>query len=241
IHEAPREQLAVLIVDDLFVKGLRQPLRHTPVHLAINDEGINDIAAVVHSHKTLNVICTGVRIDFDYANMRAKGESGIAGLEATRCLQARFEIGWHTAHSHPVKIRGRKSYFSERFLAIGIRGNTDFAIGVRHILWPHIEHMRRDLLGLVLDLGHRHHQGRATDRQTPAAKRANAIAHDIGIAMDDLDMLYRYPEFVRHDLRKCRLIALVVRRHAGEDAYHTRRLDPDGAGFPAADTGGHQE
>src|SRR5499433_826695 len=60
IHQAPREQLAILIVDDLFVEGLRQPLRHTPVHLAINDEWINDITAVVHSHKTLNIICAGV-------------------------------------------------------------------------------------------------------------------------------------------------------------------------------------
>src|SRR5215471_14855338 len=241
IHEAPREQLAILIVDDLFVEGLRQPLRHASVHLAINDEGINDIAAIVYRHKTLNVISTGVRIDFDDANMRAKGESGITGLETTCGLQAGFEIGWHTAHGHPVKIRGRKGYFGERLLAIGIRGDMDFTIGVGHIFWPHIEHMRRNLLGLVLNLGHRHHQGRATDRQTAAAKRANAIAYDISIAMDDLDMLYRYPEFVRHDLRKCRLIALAVRRHTDEDAHHARRLDPDGTGFPATDTGRHQE
>ena len=35
IHQAPGEQLAILIVDDLFVEGLRQPLRHPAVHLAI--------------------------------------------------------------------------------------------------------------------------------------------------------------------------------------------------------------
>src|SRR4029453_9121377 len=67
IHEAPCKQLAILIVDDLFIEGLRQPLRHPPVHLAINDEGINDIAAVVHSHKTLNIIFASVRIAFDHA------------------------------------------------------------------------------------------------------------------------------------------------------------------------------
>src|SRR4030095_9195260 len=43
IHEAPRKQLAILIVDDLFIEGLRQPLRHSPVHLAINDEGITTL------------------------------------------------------------------------------------------------------------------------------------------------------------------------------------------------------
>ena len=84
-------------------------------------------------------------------------------------------------------------------------------------------------------------QRRPTNGQTAAAKRANAIAHDIGIPMDDLDVLYRYPEFVRHDLRKRRLIALTVRRHAGEDAHHARRLDPDRARFPATDPGRHQE
>src|SRR5712691_7961120 len=241
IHQAPREQLAMLIVDDLFVEGLRQPLRHTPVHLAINDEWINDIAAVVHSHKTLNVIGASVRIDFDHANMRAKGEGGIAGLEATRCLQARLEIRRHTAHGHPVKVCGRKGYFGERLLAIGIGGDINFAIGVRHIVWPHIEHMRRDLLGFVLDLRHRHHHGGATDGQTPTAKRPNTIAHDIGIPMDDLDMLHGHPEFVRHDLRKRRLIALAMRRYAGEDAHRARWLDPDRTGLPASNPGRHQE
>ena len=78
IHQTPREQLAILIVDDLFVEGLRQPLRHPPVYLTIDNERINDIAAIVHGHKTLNLTCPGVRIDFDDANMRAKGEGGIA-------------------------------------------------------------------------------------------------------------------------------------------------------------------
>src|SRR5205807_131591 len=96
-------------------------------------------------------------------------EGGIARLEATRCLQARFKIGRYTAHGHPVKIRGCKGYFGKRLLAIGIRGDMNFAIGVRHILWPHIEYMSRDLLGLVLDFGHR---PRPAARMTAQCRRS---------------------------------------------------------------------
>ena len=120
IHEAAGEQLAILIVDHLFVERLRQPLGHAPMYLAIDDERINDIAAVVHGHKTVLCHIRRCQVDLDNTDVRAEGESGIAGLKATRGLQARFEIRRHTTHGRPVKIRGRKGDFGKGLLAVGV-------------------------------------------------------------------------------------------------------------------------
>jgi hypothetical protein len=54
--------------------------------------------------------------------------------------------------------------------------------------------------------------------------------------MDDLDVLDRHAELVRHDLGEGRLVALAVAVRAGQDLDVARRVELDLCRFPLADT-----
>src|SRR5256885_6611226 len=142
----------MVIVDYFFVHRLRQTLRYTTVHLAIDNERVDDVAAVIHSEEPFEFDLARSSVDLHDTNVGAEGEGGIARLETTRGLQAGFEIRWHPTHGRPVKVRGRKGHFSQGLPTTGVSSHIDFAVNVRHIIWPHIEHVCCDLLGLVLDL-----------------------------------------------------------------------------------------
>ena len=66
--------------------------------------------------------------------------------------------------------------------------------------------------------------GDAADRQRARAVRAQAHRARRGVAVDDLDDARVDPEAVADDLREARLVALAVRRGAGEDRHRARRV-----------------
>ena len=53
IQQRAREQLAVVVVNGTFPKGLACPLNHAAVDLAFYDDGIDLRAAVIHGQVTL--------------------------------------------------------------------------------------------------------------------------------------------------------------------------------------------
>src|SRR5258708_12761757 len=96
--------------------------------------------------------------------------------------------------------------------------------------------MRRDLLGLGLDLLHRLDDGGAADRDRARAISAHAELHLVGVAVDDLHLADGNAEAFRDQLRKRRLVALAVTVRSGEDFDGADRIDADFRGFPEAAT-----
>ena len=62
--------------------------------------------------------------------------------------------------------------------------------------------------------------------QRPRAHRAAAGGHEVGVAVDDLDVLHRDAGLLGDDHRPRRLVALAVRRRAGVDGRTCRRDAP---------------
>ena len=58
-----------------------------------------------------------------------------------------------------------------------------------------------------------------------------------GVAVDDLDLLDRHAELVRHELGEGRLVALAVAVRAGQDLDVAGRVEPELRRLPQADTG----
>ena len=85
--------------------------------------------------------------------------------------------------------------------------------------------MGGDLGALLLDLVETAHDGAAADRQAARSIGAHPERHPIGVAVDDVDILHRDAEMVRHHLREGGLMALAVAVAAHEHAHLAGRLD----------------
>src|SRR5205085_8519300 len=103
------------------------------VHLAIDNERVDDVATVIHSEEPFDLDLARRSVDLHDTNVCSEGEGGIARLEPTRSLQARFEIRRYAPQRRPVKVRGHKGHFSQGLLAAGVSGHIDFAVSVGHI------------------------------------------------------------------------------------------------------------
>ena len=97
--------------------------------------------------------------------------------------------------------------------------------------------MRRDLLGLGLNLFHRLEDGGHADRRRARAVGTHAELHLVGIAMHDRDLADRNAEPAGDQLRERRLVALAVAVRTGQDFDGADRIDAHFSGFPQADAG----
>src|SRR5207237_8067616 len=76
------QQLTVPVVDDTFVERLGHTLGDGAVELAIDDHRVDHRTAVVHGNITDELDRTGLCVDLDVGEVRAKREDGIRWLEA---------------------------------------------------------------------------------------------------------------------------------------------------------------
>ncbi len=97
--------------------------------------------------------------------------------------------------------------------------------------------MRRDLLGLGLDLVERLHDRRHADRAGARAIGAHAELHLVGVAMHDRDIVDRNAEAIRNQLREGGFVPLPVLMAAGQHLDRAGRVDPHLGGFPQANAG----
>ena len=58
-----------LIVDDILVQDLRQALGDAPVHLAVHDQGVDHVAAIIHRHKATDFDLPRPFIDINYTDI----------------------------------------------------------------------------------------------------------------------------------------------------------------------------
>src|SRR5438034_7120917 len=71
-QRAGLELAGLVVVDDLFVKRLRDRLRDAAVDLAVDDERVDDVSAVVDRHVLLELSVARLSVDLDHRDVRAE-------------------------------------------------------------------------------------------------------------------------------------------------------------------------
>ena len=89
VHEAAREQLAVVVVHDPLVERAADALRDASVDLALDDDRVHDDAAVVLDDVPDERELAGGAIDLDDGRVHAAGERRLG----RRVVAVRLEAG----------------------------------------------------------------------------------------------------------------------------------------------------
>ena len=226
VHQLARDELAVVVVNGLFPQCLAEPLRHAAVHLAVHDERIQDVAAIVHRNVAPNFDLPRFAINVSDHDVRAKRECKVRRLPEAR------------GHQPGLRIRrqfqcaiGSASDFLERFgLAAFIV--DDLSADQGNVFG--FEQHGAEFFDLGFQVLQRVVQRRAANGGSAAAERANAVLHHGGVAANYQNVVEANAEFVRGNLRERCLFALAVRASAGHDSHFAARLDFHRGALPAA-------
>ena len=87
------QQLAVLVVDDLLAERLGGPLRDAAVALAVQQQRVDDGAAVVDADEAPEGGPAGLLVDLHHGDVDAERERLAVGREEAGRLQARLVAG----------------------------------------------------------------------------------------------------------------------------------------------------
>ena len=88
IQQRGGERLAVVAVEHLFVERFAESLRHPAMHLAFDNHGVEDHAAVIDQHELFERGFPRFAINAHQRHMRAKAPGFAPGIEEDRLLQA---------------------------------------------------------------------------------------------------------------------------------------------------------
>ena len=77
-------ELAVLVIHGLLPKRLAEALRDAAVHLSIDDQRVDDLAAIVHAHVAADLNVAGLAIDVGDHDVGAEGEREVRRLPEVR-------------------------------------------------------------------------------------------------------------------------------------------------------------
>ena len=139
----------------------------------------------------------GLRIDLDFADVRASGKGEVRGIVERRLVEPGLELVQRIVMRH---ICGERDV-TECLAAIGASDGElavlEFDVGFRGF-----EQVRSDLLALGDDLVQRLDDRRAAHRQRTRSVGAHTERNPAGVAVHDLDILDGYAEPARDDLRR---------------------------------------
>ena len=85
VHERAGDELAVLVVDDLFDHRLADALRQAAVNLALDDQRVDQVAGIVHGDQLQQLRLAGLAIDLEHRDVAAE-RVGVVG-SARRTLR----------------------------------------------------------------------------------------------------------------------------------------------------------
>jgi hypothetical protein len=189
VHEAAGEQLAgLVVVHAVFQQRLADALHQPAVHLALDDHRVDDGAEVVHRGEAVDAHLAGLPVDLDLADVGAARKGEVGRVVEGRFVQARLQLVERVVVRHV----GRERHLAERDLLVGAL-DRELAVGELDVGVARLHQVRRDLLGLGLDLVERLHDGRAAHRDGARAVGAHAEGHAAGVAVHHVDVVHRMP------------------------------------------------
>ena len=229
VHEFTGQELAAVVVDGLLEQHLADRVGDAALHLALDDQRVDQRAAVVDRGVLGDLHLAGVAVHVDGDDVRAEGEGEVLRLEEARRFEPRLEAGRQV-----LRDVGRAGQFRPGDLAVGHARRAEQTALEGHVIAGGLEEVCRQRLRLGDDLVDAHDDRRSADRRAAAAVSVAAIVGDVGVAVQDDDVLDRHAEAVADELRERRLLPLAVRRHAGDHGDLRRDLHAHAAPFPAA-------
>ncbi len=233
IHERAGQQLpGDLVINRAFVQCLTDALNDPAMQLPFDDHRIDDGADVIDGGVSLERDDPGVGIDFHLGDMTAAGIGEVDRIVVSLLLEAGLQ------HFQRIIVRdvGGAGDLLEGLAAVGA-GNRENPGLELNIVFAGLEQVRGNLLAfrhhLVAGLGQRG----AAHHQRARAVGAHAELHPIGIAKHDIDIVERHPEFLRHDLREGRFMALAMIVGADQDRHLSGRMHPHGGALVKSTAG----
>src|SRR5690242_15977121 len=233
IHQRTGDGLAIFVVDHLFIQSLAQALGDAALHLAIHQQGVDDVAAVVHGHVFLDLRFASFGVHLDRAHVRAEGEGEIGGLEEVSGFHARLETRRNAAGG----VSGEDQFAPGHGLLV-IALDTHAAVGNLNLVGLGAQQVRRKSGNLGFQFLNGIVDGGAADGGAAATKGADSVRHSQGIAVDNGDVLRADAELVSHQLGEGGFLALTVRGSAGEHGDFAGGFYAHSAALPAAGGGG---
>ena len=199
------------------------------MHLALHDQRVDLLAAVVHRHVADQVDPARLPVDLDHGHVGAerKGEvgrvPGDAGFE--RGLQAVGEV---------VGREGLEGDRRQRHGALGRAAHREGAARQLEVLLGHLELVGGDGAGLGENPLGGEEDRRAPHAHGPGPVRVHPVRRHRGVGMQHLHLVGADPELVGHDHRPARHVPLAVGRGARHDLGRAGRQDPDRRRLPPA-------
>ena len=197
------------------------------MHLTVDDQGVDDPAAVVDGDVPLERHLSRLRVHLHDGDVRAEGEREVRGIVERGGLQRRLD----PRREVPRQVRLQRDLLNGLGL-IGAAADVEPALVEHDVLLRGLEQVRGDLRGLLP-----HPAGGQHDRGAADHGRAAAVGpppHRPGgrVAVHDLDIVNGKPQFVGHDLGERGLLTLPVRRRPGEDGRFGGRVQPHHGALP---------
>src|SRR5829696_7318093 len=232
VNHRARRQVTVLVVDGFFVEGLGYALRYSTVQLTVDDGRVDDGSAVVDTEVVPDLHEPGLRIHLGDADVRPEREGEVGRVEE----ELLGEYGLHTLGQVVRQVCG-PCHVGHGYVLVGRAGDTESTAFKLYIVLGSLEHVGRDLLGLLDDLLGRHVDRDTADREAPRTIRVTPIRGYRRVAVQDLHVIRRDAKDIRGDLGPARHVSLSVGRCARDDLDITRGEHLDLRHLPAGPSG----
>ena len=177
----------------------------SPPHLPFDDHRVDDLAEVIDRAEAFDLVDAGVRIDLDFAHIRARREREVRRIVERLLVQTGLELVVRIVVRHV----GGERHFAEHLLLIRACDRIH-ALVVHHVGFGRFHQVRGDLLALGDHLVQGLDDGGAAHGDRTRAVGAHA-KEDLGrVPVHDVDVLDRHPQAVGDHLRESRLVPLAV-------------------------------
>ena len=210
----------MLVVGDGLVQRGRQAHGQAAVDLAVDDHGVDDVAAVVDGHEPPHLDLAGGRVDVDGADVRAEGEGQVGRI----VVVDRLEAGLHAQRM--VGVGGERD-LGDGLAAVGRALHEEAAVLPLQVVLAGLQEVRRDLLRLVPDLAGGHGRRCPGHRRGAAGVGAQAVGRRVGVAFLDGDVGDRDAQLLGDDLGEGGHVALALGLDAQAGDDRARGMDPD--------------
>ena len=196
VRKRRRENVAGVVVNDLFQERIGNALGHPALDLSVDDHGVDQASRVLGHYKVFQDNPAGLHVDFDYGDMTRIGECArrIVGCSVG-------DAGTDLALEAMSLVIGRTRQRLDRDRAI--RTGDAGGIGLEHnILGRGLQQNAGHGREFRADLARRHQCGTTGDDHGATGESAPAVWGAVGIAVHDLDAVGRCSELIRNDLRQ---------------------------------------
>ena len=229
VGEARGEQVPGVVVHGFLPERLRDALGDAAVNLALDDERVDLVPAVVHRRVRHQADAARLLVDLDHRDVRAEREREVRWVPGDRGLEQRLGSIGQVVGREGLERDGR-----ERHRPVGRAPHNEAPALVDEVGLVHFELMGCDPAGLVDDPVRCERDGCSSDGEGPRAVCVHAEGRYRRVGVEHLDVFGRNAEPVGDDHRPRCLVTLTVWRRARHHLHLRGRHHAHRGRFPAA-------